>query len=397
MTRWFFALVVAGLALASPAGAFDTPARTAVLVDYDTGEVLYSKDADKRIPPASMTKLMTAAVVFEKLKSGEITMDTRFRVSQNAWKTGGSKMFVELNSEIRVEDLLRGVIVQSGNDACIVLAEGIAGSEQGFVDLMNAKARELGMTNSLFQNTSGLPVEDENGNPTGTHYMSARDLTIVTRYIISQYPEYFHFYSEKEFVWSAGSGLPSDAKKSTISQGNRNPLLYATPPGDGMKTGHTKEAGYCLTGTQKRGDQRMIMVVTGLESEKQRAQEAVRFMEAAFKEFKRYDVFTPGSPVGEAEVWNGDQDKIAMTVKEPVRLYLTPEARQGLKVSYAYTAPIAAPVGEGQEIGQLFIDVPGKERKVVPLIAASAVDEAGIFGRIANAISLELFGYEPAS
>jgi D-alanyl-D-alanine carboxypeptidase (penicillin-binding protein 5/6) len=227
--------------------------------------------------------------------------------------------------------------------------------------------------------------------------MSARDLTTITRYIIATYPDYFHFYSEKEFTWSAGSGLPSDATKSTISQGNRNPLLYATPPGDGMKTGHTEEAGYCLTGTEKRGDQRMIMVVTGLESEKQRAQEAVRFMETAFKEFKRYDAFTPGAPIGEAEIWNGDEDKVAMTVAEPVRLYLTPEARQGLKASFAYTAPIAAPVAQGQVIGQLFIDVPGKDRKTVPLVAAAAVDEAGIFGRIANAISLELFGYEPAS
>lgn len=396
MMKWMFALLL-GLAIAAPAAAFDTPARTAILVDYDTGEALYEKDADKRIPPASMTKLMTAAVVFEKLKSGEITMDTKFPVSQTAWKTGGSKMFVELGSQIRVEDLLRGMIIQSGNDACIVLAEGISGSEQAFVALMNAKARELGMSNSLFQNTTGLPVEDENGKPTGTHYMSARDLTIVTRYIISQYPEYFHFYSEKEFTWSAGSGLPSDAKKSTISQGNRNPLLYATPPGDGMKTGHTEEAGYCLTGTEKRGDQRMIMVVTGLDSEKQRAEEAVRFMEAAFKEFRRFDVFAPGTAVADAEVWGGEEDKVAMTVAEPLRLYLTPEARQGLKVSYAYTAPVRAPIAQGQEIGQLFIDVPGKDRKVVPLVAATAVEETGIFGRIGNAISLELFGYEPAS
>ncbi|MCC6920471.1 MAG: D-alanyl-D-alanine carboxypeptidase [Alphaproteobacteria bacterium] len=388
MLRYLLASLFA-LTLLAPAHAFDTPARTAILIDYDTGEALYEKDADKRIPPASMTKLMTAAVVFDQLKSGKITMDTKFRVSENAWKMQGSKMFVELGSEIRVEDLLRGMIIQSGNDACIVLAEGISGSEQAFVALMNAKARELGMNDSLFQNTTGWPAEN--------HYMSARDLTKVTRYIISTYPDYFHFYSEKEFTWSAGTGLPSDADKKTISQGNRNPLLYATPPGDGMKTGHTEEAGYCLTGTEKRGDQRMIMVITGLDSEKQRAQEAVRFMDAAFKEFRRYDFFSVGAPIAEAEVWNGDAASVAMTIKEPLRLYLTPDARQGLKVSYAYTAPLQAPVAQGQEIGQLFIDIPGKDRKTVSLVAAGPVAETGIFGRIANALSIELFGYEPAS
>jgi D-alanyl-D-alanine carboxypeptidase (penicillin-binding protein 5/6) len=397
MLKAFAAFVLAALAFLPAAAAFDTPARTAILVDYETGEILYDKDAHRRIPPASMTKLMTAAIIFEKLKSGEITMDTRFRVSENAWRMGGSKMFVELNSEIRVEDLLRGIIIQSGNDACIVVAEGISGSEQAFVALMNAKARELGMNDSLFQNTTGMPVEDENGNPTGTHYMSAYDLATMTRYIISTYPEYFHFYSEKEFTWQAGTGLPSDGDKKVISQGNRNPLLYATPPGDGMKTGHTNEAGYCLTGTEKRGDQRMIMVVTGLESEKQRAAEAVRFMDAAFKEFRRLDIFAPGAVITDAEVWNGEAPSVGLTIAEPLRLYLTPEARQGLKISYSFTAPIKAPVEQGQALGSLKIEIPGRETRTVPLIAASAVAETGLIGRISNAVGLELFGYEPAS
>jgi D-alanyl-D-alanine carboxypeptidase (penicillin-binding protein 5/6) len=390
MLKALAALALSALALLAPAAAFETPARTAILMDYDTGATLYDKDADKRIPPASMTKLMTAAVVFELLKKGEITMDTTFKVSKTAWEMQGSKMFVELGSEIRVEDLLRGMIIQSGNDACIVLAEGISGSESAFVALMNAKARELGMKDSLFQNTTGWPAEN--------HYMSARDLATVTRYIISVYPEYFHFYSEKEFTWSAGKGIkPGEGDKTTISQGNRNPLLYATPPGDGMKTGHTEEAGYCLTGTEKRGDQRMIMVVTGLGSEKERATEAVRFMDAAFKEFRRLDVFAAGATVTEAEVWNGDADKVALTVAETLRLYVTPEARQGLKVSYSYTAPLKAPIAQGQAVGELKIEMPGQETRIVPLVAAAAVDEAGIFGRIGNAISLSLFGYEPAT
>ncbi len=389
MLKFLAGVALAAIALMAPAAAFDTVARTAILVDYDTGDVLYDKDADKRVPPASMTKLMTAAVVFELLKKGEITMDTTFKVSETAWKMGGSKMFVELGSEVRVEDLLRGMIIQSGNDACIVLAEGISGSESAFVALMNAKARELGMTNSLFQNTTGWPAEN--------HYMSARDLATIARHIISQYPDYFHFYSEKEFTWSAGKGITPDDDKTTISQGNRNPLLYATPPGDGMKTGHTDEAGYCLTGTEKRGDQRMIMVVTGLSSEKERADEAVRFMDAAFKEFRRLDVFQPGATVAEAEVWNGDADTVALTVAEPLRLFVTPEARQGLKISYAYTAPVKAPIAAGQKIGEMKIEMPGRDTRTVPLVAAAAVDEAGIFGRIANALSLTLFGYEPAS
>jgi len=389
MLKSLAVLALAAAALLAPAAAFDTPARTAILVDYETGDTLYDKDADKRVPPASMTKLMTAAIVFEMLQKGDITLDTRFRVSETAWKMGGSKMFVELGSEVRVEDLLRGVIIQSGNDACIVLAEGISGSESAFVALMNAKARELGMADSLFQNTTGWPAEN--------HYMSARDLAKVTRYIISQYPEYFHFYAEKEFTWSAGKGITPDDEKTTISQGNRNPLLYATPPGDGMKTGHTEEAGYCLTGTEKRGDQRMIMVVTGLSSEKERASEAVRFMDAAFKEFRRLDLFQPGAVIAKAEVWNGDADAVALTVAEPLRMFVTPEVRQGLKVSYAYTAPLKAPIAAGQQVGELRIEAPGRETRTVPLVAAAAVDEAGLFGRIANAISLSLFGYEPAS
>lgn len=374
------------LALAAPALAFDTPARTAILMDYETGAILYDKDANLRIPPASMTKLVLADVIFSKLKSGEITMDTKYRVSEKAWKMGGSKMFVQLGTEVRVEDLLRGIIIQSGNDACIVMAEGIAGSEEGMVALMNARARELGMNDSLFQNVTGWPAEN--------HYMSAKDLATVTRHIIKEYPDHFHFYSEKEFTWSFIE--PSGAQK-TIKQGNRNPLLYATPPGDGMKTGHTEEAGYCLTGTEQRGDQRMIMVVTGLESEKQRAEESVRFMEAAFKEFRRYDILKAGDPLTEAEVWNGEYERVGLTVAEPLRLYLTPEARQGLKVSYSYTAPLKAPVEQGQAVGSIKVELPGEEPRLVPLVTAATVPEAGIFGRIANALSLEIFGYEPAS
>lgn len=390
LIRLFTAAVLA-LGLASPAAAFETIAKTAILMDYETGEVLYDKDADKRVPPASMTKLVLADVIFSKLKSGEITLDTTFRVSEKAWRMGGSKMFVELGSEVRVEDLLRGIIVQSGNDACIVAAEGIAGSEEGMVALMNARARELGMNDSLFQNTTGWPAEN--------HYMSARDLAIITRHIISTYPEYFHYYAEKEFTWSAGSGVrPGEGSQTTISQGNRNPLLYATPPGDGMKTGHTNEAGYCLTGTQQRGDQRMIMVVTGLSSERERAAESVRFMDAAFKSFRRYDFFKPGDAVTSAEVWNGEEDQVALTVAQPLRLYFTPEGRQGLKVSYSYTAPLKAPLAAGQEVGTLTIEAPGYETRTVPLVTAAAVEETGIIGRILNAVSLELFGYdEPQS
>ncbi|BCW89195.1 D-alanyl-D-alanine carboxypeptidase DacC [Alphaproteobacteria bacterium SO-S41] len=390
MLRILFACLALALGLVAPAAAFETSAKTAILVDYESGAVLYDKDADKRIPPASMTKLMTAAVIFDMLKKGDITMDTKFKVSEKAWKMQGSKMFVELGTEIRVEDLLRGMIIQSGNDACIVLAEGISGSEEAFVALMNAKARELGMTNSLFQNTSGMPAEN--------HYMSARDLVTVTRYIISSFPDYFHFYSEKEFTWKAGNGVkPGEGDQTTISQGNRNPLLYATPPGDGMKTGHTEEAGYCLTGTEQRGDQRMIMVVTGLTSMSERGTEAVRFMDAAFKEFRRIDVFAAGAVVTEAEVWNGEAEKVGLTVAEPLRLFVTPEARQGLKISYRYSAPIKAPIAQGQAVGEMTIEMPGQPPRTVPLVAATAVEETGIFGRIGNAISLNLFGYEPAT
>jgi D-alanyl-D-alanine carboxypeptidase (penicillin-binding protein 5/6) len=381
--RRILAALTASLLALGPASAIETNARAAVIVDVETGETLFDKDADTPIPPASMSKLMTAEVVFSRLKSGELTLDTTFKVSERAWAMGGSKMFTNLNDEIRVEDLLRGVIVQSGNDACIVLAEGIAGSEEAFVDLMNARAQELGLSASTFRNSTGMPDPE--------HRMSVRDLATLAMHIIDAYPEYFHFYSEKSFTWppQERGGQPP------ITQENRNPLLYASPAGDGMKTGHTSEAGYGLVGTETRNGQRIVMVISGLTSIEERAKESVRFMEAAFKEFRRLDILDPAKALTDAPVWNGTVERIKLGVAKPVRMFLTPEVRRGLTVSYKFASPMRAPVTAGTEVGTVTVTAPGREPVIVPLVALEDAPETGFFGRMANALSYTFFGSAP--
>src|SRR5579872_880191 len=246
-------------------GSIDTAAKHAIIVDFDTGAVLLDKGAEDRIPPASMSKIMTAYVVFEHLRKGSLKLDDLLPVSEKAWATGGSKMFVKVNTRVKVEDLLRGMIIQSGNDACIVLAEGIAGSEPAFVEEMNKAAEKLGLAASHFHNVTGLPDPE--------HYMSARDLATLARRLIVDFPEYYHYDSEKEFTYNG------------IKQGNRNPLLYQDLGADGMKTGHTDEAGYGLTASVIRNGRRIIMVLSGMSSMKERGTESAKLIEWAYREF----------------------------------------------------------------------------------------------------------------
>lgn len=350
---------------ATAARAFDTAAKAAILIDHRTGEVLFAKNADQPIPPASMSKLMTAFMVFERLKAGSLKLDDRLPVSEKAWRTGGSKMFVHVGDRVKVEDLLRGIIVQSGNDACVVIAEALAGSEEAFVAQMTKRASEVGLTHSRFANAWG----DDDPN----HIMSARDLARIASLIVAGFPEYVHFYSEPEFTYA------------NIKQQNRNPLLRAGVPGvDGMKTGHTSQAGYGLVATASRDGRRLVLVVAGLDTERQRRAEAERLLEHGFRDFQEYRLFPTGAPIVETAVWMGEAATVPLVADDLVTVTLTREARRSLAVTLRYDGPAVAPITKGQKLGEIEIRADGKEPRTVPLLAGSDVGRAGMLGRLAG-------------
>ncbi len=364
--------LILALALTGGAQALETKAREAILMDATTGTVLFEKNADQPMPPASMSKIMTVYMVFDRLKEGRLSFDHTLPVSEKAWRMGGSKMFVEVGTEVRVEDLLRGVIVQSGNDACIVLAEGLSGSEAAFAEEMTEKAHEIGLTNSQFANATGWPHPDQR--------MSARDLATLALRTIRDFPDYYQFYSEKEFTWSE------------IRQGNRNPLLYKTVGADGLKTGHTEEAGYGLTASAVQNGRRLILVVTGLDSVRDRAEESERLMRWGFREFKNYELFQAGETVDQAAVWLGETETVPLVAKKDVILTLARNARKGMKVSVTYASPVPAPIEEGQEIAKLVVTPSEGETVSYPLYAGTAVGQKGPFGRIVAALEFLVFG-----
>jgi D-alanyl-D-alanine carboxypeptidase (penicillin-binding protein 5/6) len=356
----------------APAAPIETEAHNAFIIDMKTGTVLLDKGADERIAPASMSKMMFYYTVFGYLKEGKAKLDDMLPVSEKAWRTGGSKMFVPLGGSVKIDDLLQGVIVQSGNDACIVLAEGLAGSEQAFVDQMNKKAEEIGLTGSHFANVTGLPDPE--------HYMTPRDLATLARHIIEDYPEFYKFESEKDFTYNG------------IKQGNRNPLLYKDLGADGLKTGHTEEAGYCLTASAVRDNHRIIMVLSGMPSMKSRITESERLLDWAFREFGGYTLFKSGEMVDEAEVWLGAQPKVQMTVTSDAVATLPRRVRKDMKVTVTYDKPIKAPIAKGQTIGKLVVTAPGVSPIEFPLVAANDVPRLGAMGRVGAALSYLVFG-----
>lgn len=360
------------LALPRPAFAYDTVAREAILMDDDTGAVLFERDADVAVPPASMSKLMTVYVVFQALADKKISMDDTFRVSEKAWRMGGSKMFVEVGSEVRVEDLLRGVIVQSGNDACIVLAEGLAGSEEAFAEMMNKKARELGLTNSHFVNATGWPDEG--------HVMSVRDIATLSHRLIRDFPQYYEIFKEIDFTYNG------------IKQGNRNPLLYKNMGVDGLKTGHTQISGYGLAASAVQNGRRLIAVLHGLSNVNERSQESERLLDYGFREFNNYALFKAGEKVTDAEVWLGSEPSVPLVAERDVTVTLLRRDRPGLKVSVLYQGPIPAPIAEGQEVAKLVVSAPDRPDLEVPLKAGASVGELSAFARIGTAISYLLWG-----
>ena len=372
---WALALLVFAAA-ALPAGpgalALETSAREAILIDVTSNTVLFEKDADVPMPPASMSKIMTAYAVFQRLKEGRLSLDDELPVSEKAWRKGGSKMFVEVGKQVRVEDLLRGVIVQSGNDACIVLAEGLSGTEEAFAEELTRIGREIGLENSIFANSTGWP--DPN------HYMTARDLARLASRMIEDFPEYYHLYSETEFTYHG------------IRQGNRNPLLYKSMGADGLKTGHTEEAGYGLTASAKRGERRVVLVVNGLESVRARSEEASRLIAWAFREFDTYDLFAPSEVVEQAPVWQGTAARVPLVFPDGLKVTLSRQARRDMTVKVAYTAPIPSPIEAGQEVASLIIETGQGEPLRYPLLAGEAVERRGAIGRLWSGLRYMLLG-----
>ena len=355
-----------------PAIGIETQARHALIVEAETGAVLLDKGADERIPPASMSKIMTAYVVFGMLKEGRAQLTDELPVSERAWRLQGSKMFVPIGGRISIEDLLKGVIIQSGNDACLVLAEGLAGSEEAFVELMNQKAKEIGLKDSHFTNTSGLPDPD--------HWMTARDLATLAMRTIKDFPEYYHYYSEMDYEFN------------NIKQGNRNPLLYKNVGADGLKTGHTEEAGYSLTASVARDNRRIILVLNGLPTMKARAQESERLIEWAFREFNDYRLFAVGDKVDDGEVWLGAEPKVPLTVAKDFVVTLPRKARKDMKVAIEYDRPIPAPVQKGETVGKVVMTAPDAAPVEAPLVAAADLERMNPWGRIATLAGYLVWG-----
>jgi D-alanyl-D-alanine carboxypeptidase (penicillin-binding protein 5/6) len=336
---------------------------------------LLEKNANVPAPPASMSKLMTLYMLFERIADGGLKLTDTFSVSEKAWRMGGSKMFVRVNSEVTIEDLIRGIVVQSGNDACIVVGEGLAGSEEAFAEQMTRRGREIGLENSTFKNASGWPDVD--------HLMSARDLAVLANRLITEFPQYYGYFSEKSFTYNK------------IRQGNRNPLLYKAMNADGLKTGHTSEAGYGMVASTLRNDRRLILVLGGLGSVNQRAREAERLLNWGYREFGNYDLFNANEVVSQADVWLGTESEVPLVIRDELTITITRKARRALKVSVVYDGPLAAPIGKGDKVAELHVTGPDTADISIPLFAGTDVNKLGMFGRLQAAVSYLMWGSNP--
>jgi D-alanyl-D-alanine carboxypeptidase (penicillin-binding protein 5/6) len=373
-------LTIVAMAVAAPATAqvFETRAAHAILVDADTDTVLFQHDADERTPPASMAKLMTMAVVFDALKAGKLKLDDEFVVSENAWrnggaKSGGSTMFAKLGSSISVEDLIHAIIIQSANDGCIVMAEGMAGTEATFATMMNAEARKLGLTASHFTNSTGLPDPDQ--------YVTVRDLATLAKHLIYDFPEFYPVYSQTEFTWNK------------IRQRNRNPLLEMGIGADGLKTGFTEESGYGLVGSAMKDGQRLIMVLNGTKSEKERAEEARKLMDWGFRAFERVNFFAKGEVLGRASVFGGETGSVGLISKDSIDVLLPRGSRDQIKGQIVYQGPVRAPVEAGQEIGLLKLTMNNEPLREAKVYADADVDVGDMKQRAVGALKELLIGW----
>ncbi|AEG48413.1 Serine-type D-Ala-D-Ala carboxypeptidase [Sphingobium chlorophenolicum L-1] len=382
MKKSVAALLFVGLLsqpLTAAAPPYTSEAPIAYLKDMSSGAVLYDKGGETRMPPASMAKMMTAHVAFRLIQKGDLKLDQKFTVRPETWQQwhgpqAGSTMFLSPGEQVSVENLLHGIVTLSGNDACVVLAEGIAGTEQAFVALMNQEAKRLGLKNSNFGTSNGWPDE-------GVTYVTAADLASLAEATIEETPSlYKKFYATRAFTWGKTMG------GADIEQGNRNPILGKVAGADGLKTGHTEEAGYGFTGSAEQEGRRLVMVVAGLTSANQRIAESVRFMDWGFRAWKAQPLFKKGQTVETAEVQLGSATRVALVAPQDMAVTLPRAASSGISVKVAYTGPIKAPIAKGQKIAQLIVSTPDTPPQILPLVAGEDVSEAGIFGRLWNGL-----------
>ena len=351
--------------------AIESIAKTALLIDLSTGEVLLDKNSEEKTYPSSMTKIMTALMAFEKIKDGTLSMDQEFLISKKAWKMGGSKMFIEVDKKVKVSDLLLGVVVQSGNDASIAIAEGISGSEEIFALEMNNLAKKIGLTNSNFVNSSGWPNDN--------HYTTAKDLAKIAEYTLNEHPELYEMYAIAEFTYNG------------IKQDNRNPLLYSFDGADGFKTGHTQAAGYGLVGSAERGDRRLLLVLNGLETSRARAQESLRLMDWGFNNFQLVDFYKQGEVVIEATTWLGKQEKVKLSSQQDISVSIPKTHISDMKVEVLVEEPIPTPISINDQVGLVQISYADKKLQY-PLLASENIEQKGFFSRITSALYYIVLG-----
>ena len=366
--------------LSSANANFNINARTAILQDFHSGKILYEKDADRKIFPASMTKIMTSIIAFDLLKKGEISLDDKFMISENAWRlseAGYSSMFIMVGDQISVENLLRGIIVSSGNDACVALAEGIAGTEEEFAIMMTEKAYEIGMENTNFSNSSGINSPD--------NLSTVRDILIMSNYLIKNYPNYYKYFEEKEFTWDRTGGDP-------ITQGNRNPLLYKNVGADGIKTGYLSYEKYSLASTIKRKERRVIAVASGFKTKNSRSKESLKLLTWGLTSFDTIEISKKDEIFSELKVWHGKKDKINVYTKEDIYKTIPKAKKKYLKVKIEYDGPIPAPIKKDEIVGKLSIYYKDDILDKYDLYASENIKRLNIFSRIMSSINFLIWG-----
>ena len=373
-------IILASISFTSAKANFDIKARTAILQDFLSGEILYEKDPDRSIYPASMTKIMTAIIAFDLIKSGDLSLDDKFLISEKAWRlstAGYSSMFIMVGDEVSVIDLLRGIIVASGNDACIALAEGIAGTEEEFAILMTMKAKELGMENTNFANSSGINDPD--------NYSTVKDILIMSNYLIKEYPDYYEWFSEKEFTWDRTGGDP-------ITQGNRNPLLYKNIGADGIKTGYLAVEKYSLASSLKRNNRRLIAVGSGFETKRSRSRESSKLLTYGLTNFDLIEIAKSKKPIDKIDVWQGKESQVDVYVNQDIYKTIKKAQKRLLKISINYSGPVEAPIKKDQVVGKLKVVYDENIIGEYDLYAAKEIKKVNIFSRLMKSLNYLIWG-----